>query len=386
MPSLPAKSGLPVERLSRVFLKTTNSYKYLFFLSILRHLKRTRFGAGEIQLSELAKEMCVIAWYPRIYFKLSFGVQDKIGQLIDGIDWGDLEGSPVTGELCLQAVGQIVSEKASLDFLLNYVPFRFVRPFVEEEARGVPEGQLHRVIVDVANRLFDERKILYRFNIENCAIEIHREWLAYLKTNISIVEGWGYWEFLSYLQNRNPSCPALSQKLSAPLVRSALTEERRIWQAVLERIDLRCIFSGQALKTTEWDLDHYLPWSFVAHNQPWNLVPVPSGLNSKKSNKIPDEFYLERLVRIQFDALGILRDGLSRKKWESYVQSYISDLHVQNEAELLNHRILEECYQRTINPLSELALLQGFSEFDLRTDEERQTYLPRVATRRIRYE
>ncbi|MCB0387058.1 MAG: hypothetical protein KDD43_16810, partial [Bdellovibrionales bacterium] len=265
VPSLPTNQGLPVERLSRVFSNTTNSYKYLFFLAILRHLKRRGFGGGVIQLSDLAKEMCVIAWYPRIYYKLSFGVQDRVGQLIDGIDWGDLEGRPVTGESCLQAVGQIVSEQANLDFLLNYVPFRFVRPFVEEETRGLPEGQLHREIVDAANRLFRKRKVFYRFNEDNGSIEIHKEWLAYLRSNISIVEGWGYWEFLSYLQNRNPSCPALSRKLSAPLTRSALTKEREVWELVLGRIDLKCIFSGEALRTAEWDLDHYLPWSFIAH-------------------------------------------------------------------------------------------------------------------------
>jgi hypothetical protein len=76
---LPETEGLNVAAFARLFDKTTTSYKYVFFLSLLDILRRRNFDAeAPISFRELLIEILVNAWYPYTYFKLSFGIQDKI--------------------------------------------------------------------------------------------------------------------------------------------------------------------------------------------------------------------------------------------------------------------------------------------------------------------
>ncbi len=37
----------------------------------------------------------------------------------------------------------------------------------------------------------------------------------------------------------------------------------------------------------KFTIDHFLPWSFVAHNDVWNTVPIPQTVNSAKGNRLP---------------------------------------------------------------------------------------------------
>ena len=36
-----------------------------------------------------------------------------------------------------------------------------------------------------------------------------------------------------------------------------------------------------------YDVDHFIPWSFVMNDELWNLMPMDSSLNSSKSNRLP---------------------------------------------------------------------------------------------------
>ena len=35
-------------------------------------------------------------------------------------------------------------------------------------------------------------------------------------------------------------------------------------------------------------IDHFVPWSYVAHDELWNLTPTTRCINSSKSNSLPD--------------------------------------------------------------------------------------------------
>ena len=79
MSYLPDSDRLDIEALSGLFRNTTNSYKYLFFLSLLTLIKERNFSIDKgILLRDIESEMLVTAWYPNVFFKLSFGTQDKI--------------------------------------------------------------------------------------------------------------------------------------------------------------------------------------------------------------------------------------------------------------------------------------------------------------------
>lgn len=37
----------------------------------------------------------------------------------------------------------------------------------------------------------------------------------------------------------------------------------------------------------KYDIDHFIPWSFVMNDELWNLMPMDTSLNSSKSNRLP---------------------------------------------------------------------------------------------------
>jgi len=84
---LPASDQVNVAALAGLFGNFTNSYKYLFFLSLLDILKRCQFEVSSpISFQELIVEMLANAWFPHTFFKLSFGTQDKIAQKLDSLN------------------------------------------------------------------------------------------------------------------------------------------------------------------------------------------------------------------------------------------------------------------------------------------------------------
>ena len=59
-----------------------------------------------------------------------------------------------------------------------------------------------------------------------------------------------------------------------------------------ENIDINDIYMGQGFnvdsinKYGEINIDHYVPWGFVLHNELWNLIPTFKNINSSKGNNI----------------------------------------------------------------------------------------------------
>ena len=50
-------------------------------------------------------------------------------------------------------------------------------------------------------------------------------------------------------------------------------------------------------------IDHFVPWSYVAHDEFWNLSPTTRSINSSKSNNLPKwDIYFPKLSELQFKA------------------------------------------------------------------------------------
>lgn len=87
-----------------------------------------------------------------------------------------------------------------------------------------------------------------------------------------------------FLQVRNPNVPAISNKLIKPETRAPLTAQHRYWNTVMQITGpIECIYTGRQLHSGEYELDHFIPWSFVSHNLLWNLVPADGSVNSSKT-------------------------------------------------------------------------------------------------------
>ncbi len=66
-------------------------------------------------------------------------------------------------------------------------------------------------------------------------------------------------------------------------------------QALLQLGAADSCFYCRTVFEQDWDVDHFLPWSFVLEDRLWNLVPSCKDCNSNKSDGVPAD-WLHSLV------------------------------------------------------------------------------------------
>ncbi len=116
--------------------------------------------------------------------------------------------------------------------------------------------------------------------------------------------------------------------MAVPPTVQALEKARHFWDTILEHQELRCIYSGE-LMSPDYDLDHFLPWSFVTHDLIWNLVPAPRSINIQKAAAIPKlALYLPGFVDQHYRALPLVKEALNtghgarQRALEAAIQEY----------------------------------------------------------------
>jgi CRISPR/Cas system Type II protein with McrA/HNH and RuvC-like nuclease domain len=171
------------------------------------------------------------------------------------------------------------------------------------------------------------------------------------------VKSWAELEFIRYLQTRNPNTPAIPNKISAPLKRESLTKQRKIWDEYIKQHGLKCLFTGDPIEVGNYELDHFVPWSYVGHDQHWNLIPITSSVNSAKNNSIPSDYYLQSFVDTQMHFIAFAQAN----KKKAVIEDWMMGLQC-SETELSIHKEnVEKKLKTTVESLIEMAVLQGFN-------------------------
>jgi hypothetical protein len=218
---LPSADGLDIAALSKILSRTTNSYKFLFFISILDILKERNFqNAGQMSFFDLTVEMLANAWIPHKEFNLSFGIQDTITSKMDNldlklpIDWGKNDK---------QALRRAIAsaDLTNAQRLMDFVPYRLISPFLEEELAGVDKGEwltLELAMPAIANARFLAKKPIYRFDSDDykecSAIILHPEWVEYFKANFAAIYDWDLSGWIEYIEKRNPDVSGVAEMLT----------------------------------------------------------------------------------------------------------------------------------------------------------------------------
>jgi hypothetical protein len=363
--ALPQSNQTDIGVLAGAFRQTTNSYKFLFFLGLLRLCEKSRFAQLRLSMRDVVLQMLTVAWYPNRFCRLSFGRQDRVGRVLEEFEEiGPLSGAR-DGVLTARSVethlSRLWDSSEATDAamtLLRYVPFRFLSGFFLKELRGQRDAARDSMIKELADASFATTRPFYRFVEGGEDLELHPLWLAYFRDHHGIVEGWARFEWVEYLQRRNPNTPAIVRKVAAPITRSSLGAARNHWRTVGDRIELKSIYSGQVLH--DLSIDHFMPWSFVVHDQLWNLIPLSGSENSSKSNQLPPPEFIEPFARQQLEGLLVARQVLSEKKWRALQDDYCCGLGIAAD-ELLDRDTLQTAYRATVLPLLEIAGRQGFA-------------------------
>ncbi|MCK8826799.1 hypothetical protein MWH25_03440 [Natroniella acetigena] len=332
--------------------RMTNSYKLYWFTALFEEIKE---GKEEVHFKQLVLRMIVKSWYSIVEYRLNFGSQDKLGKLVlDIYNYYDLNKNIKETDLLYFLKSQVDDEiiKQGIKHISKFVPYRLLSPFYPE-LKGVKDYKKNKLIAKLS--LKDDRGI---YRIEEDKIIVNKNWFDYIYNNQVIIEGWLKYKLIYLLQKRNPNVPAIPFKLAAAQKRN-LRKAKKYWNDILEKVSFNDIYTGQEINSEiSLSIDHFIPWSFVLHDELWNLVPTFKRVNSKKSDRLPklDQF-LEEFCEVQYKGFKMAMEyGFSKKQMEDYLSL--------NQNMVLSKDVTKDFFvsslEETILPLYQIAKNQGF--------------------------
>jgi hypothetical protein len=341
MNQLPFSPDINNNALASIFNYTSATYKFYWFLAIVEEVES---GNKEIQKDRLFARMISNAWYPVKYFRLSFGSQDHISQLInDFFNSTSIKVSDDKAEIrkCLIETKDITILK-KLYHLDKNVPHKFLSPWFKGSKKSIYESSQ----LDFQNSIYH----LFKNHII-----VNDNWYDYIRLNAKVIKDFIYWNLALFIQARNPSTPDVINKLIKPAKRNSLTKQRnKFWNIYLEkRPETKCIFTNEPLNPKNYHVDHFVPYSFVSHDLIWNLIPINSNFNTSKSNKLPlVKKYFDSFYKLQNDAIQVF--GKSMPK--NFKEEYLSVFPNFEDNEQINY----SQYKDVISPLITVAHNNGF--------------------------
>lgn len=336
------------------------SYKMYWLLAILDEVQE---GNIEIEFRKLITRMIAYAWYPISKFKLYFGACDNLGKVVNYIsDTYNLKSNINKGKLIDFIYNSDDKELNKMIKNLTYnVPQKFLSPFYDGIAKEPPLKTVMILSKEHKRWIYE----IYRNSDEENCIRIREGWDEYLKYNYKMIQGWVYYKLVCFLQKRNPNVPGIAMKLEAPLNRK-LTTQTKIWTSIIGRKNIIDLYTGLPFTKENYkehgnlSMDHFIPWSFVLHDQMWNLVPTFKNINSQKSDNLFNyEDYIEGLAKLQYDAFCFVVD--ENKKDE--IEEYRGILRVPDAVAFKAEGSYEEFFKRYKEgtcPIYNIAANQGF--------------------------
>jgi hypothetical protein len=301
---LPSSDKLNIPSFSRLFDNKSECYKLFWFQAILTYVCE---GQQEISYEDLIDEMIADAWYMVTEYHLNLGPNDTLEKAVNYI-------SSVTGMLPSVKKQEILDWlKSCMDqnvigfkrILSLNVPYRLQAPLLNE-FKGGDWNCGTRELAERINR--QERLIYYFIDVLGLKtrIRISETWMTYLVENQEILRGWIQYNMILYLQRRNPSVPGISDKLYPPQERK-LDKVKKYGKLLAGIEEIHEIYSEGILTPGEISIDHFVPWSYVAHDEFWNLHPTTRSINSSKSNNLPDwDIYFPRFAALEYESYRMI--------------------------------------------------------------------------------
>lgn len=300
---LPYSDSIDIKYLARLFDNKSECYKLFWFEAIVNLVLKGRYNPN---YEELINEMIVSAWYMVTECHLNLGPSDKLEAVIYkvfNLSKGTLKTSE-TRENILAFLSKCSDKDVKLTkrMLTKNVPYRLQSPFLEN-VKGNDWNVSERILAEKINQ---EKRLIYYFSSISgmqSSVSIQNQWVDYINSNQEILKGWIEYNKIIYLQRRNPSVPGIANKLYPSKERN-LNHVKKYWKSILMIHPVTEIYGGNLL--TEKDaisIDHFIPWSYVAHDELWNLHPTTRNINSMKSNYLPTwDIYFKSLCNLEYSA------------------------------------------------------------------------------------
>ena len=373
---------LDIEGFSKMMNSPSYCYKFYWLEAIVQLISANK---TEATYDEIINKMISNAWYPVLeyYIHLS-GIYGK------DIIKDNLERAV----LRLQELSQLANNASDIEIINKLHEFsedKELRFYKKELTKNVPYKALsgfanrgsEKINLDSSagrlrayyNKLSQSEILLpYTFNDDKGlkrVITFNDGWIQMIRDNTVNILGWIQLEKVKWLQNNNPEVPGLVYKLApADEKMRKLTNARKLWDAVLEVKPIVDVFKNEPIDAENYDLDHFIPWSFVMSDELWNLMPMDSSLNSSKSNRLPKwNPFFEVFARNQYLMYEMINERPElHKRFEACYRDNLhsiwagQELYRKGNSKEVFYNILE----KNMMPVYDSARRQGYEIWNYR--------------------
>lgn len=366
--------NLNISALLNTLQNTNASYKFLLFYALIRIIKNNQ-EIEEITFKEIIKEILLLAWLPSFQFNLKFRESDQIKELLKqytvGIDISLKEKRPTNKILdeINTTLDKIVNDRDKLidleETLLKYVIERLIRPFYKRLKNKQESGEegMYKTSTKILIEDYDEENPFYLPNYQNKTILLNKEWKKYFIQHFIFLELWildGLW---NYMKLHNQGIPSLYEKLKFPdIKRNSLSHVRKFWEKIIKKNPnkIKCIFSDKELNLDNFEIDHFIPWSYLGHDEGWNLIPIFNKVNLIKKNQIPSELHLDYFIKFKMNSIKFAEKTLLKKDSQNYLITHLNFLNLETSSinEIFTKKYCEKMKNLRIN-----AKNNGFEDF-----------------------
>ena len=364
---------LDIEGFSLMMKNPSFCYKFYWLEAIVDLISE---GITETTFNEVINEMIANAWYSVLEFHIHLsGI--VLGEVKDGLERAVLKLSDISGLSANASKVEIKNKikefdkelKAEKEQLTNMVPYRALAGFFNKFDETADWESARRMIsyIERVNKVNILPYTLGNSSKLNKEIYFNPSWIKMIQDNTVSILGWIQFEKVKWLQNNNPEVPGLVYKL-APMDEKMrkLNAVRKLWNAVLSLEPVADVFTGKQIDIKQYDVDHFIPWSFVMNDELWNLMPMDSSLNSSKSNKLPewDPFFI-RFANNQFKLYKMINDTnrpVVHKLFEGCYKDNIHSIWANQELYRPGNTSeeFEHILEKNMRPVYDSARRQGY--------------------------
>ena len=298
------QNDLYLEGFAQMMKDPSYCYKFYWLEAIVILISE---GKNEATFSEIIDEMIARAWYTVEEYYVHLSGIGADGEIRDGLERaviklkaitnlpGNASRAQVKAELIKHA-DELRSEKMQLTHM---VPYRALAGFFEKDLRAEDWNSTVRVMEYA--REMNKHKILPYIFTQGTGLQrkvaFNDLWIRMIQDNTVTILGWVQYEKLKWLQKNNPDVRSIVHKLESiddnQKIRK-LSQVHKLWDAVLDLGPIKDVFTDkQITRDFDYDVDHFIPWSFMMNDELWNLMPMDGNLNSTKNNLLPkwDPFF-----------------------------------------------------------------------------------------------
>ena len=371
------KNKLDIEGFSQMMKNPSFCYKFYWLEAIVILISE---GVSQTTFNDLIDEMIANAWYSVTEFHIHLsGIVS--GEVRDGLERAVLKLQKVSGlnsNVSKMEVKDAIKIhdmelKEEKKQLTNMVPYRALAGFFVKSDTAVNWDSTVRLVDYI--QAFDSKygRLPYVLGTSpNLKKEVifNPAWMKMIQDNSVSILGWIQYEKIKWLQNNNPDVPGLVYKLT-PLDEKMrkLDNVRKLWNGIMTENEICDVFNGYTLNGKSFDIDHFVPWSFVMNDELWNLMPMDSSLNSSKSNKLPPwEPFFKGFASNQF--LMYERISSSDDMHRLYEKCFKDNLHSiwANQELYIPGNTKEQFFnilEQNMRPVYDSARRQGYQMWDI---------------------